>query len=332
MSTLQMKETIIDYWKHCKKRAILNVKIARFFFFIIFAYLVLNTVVNSMASPLAAIIPCVLYLPGLYFIIKSLSKDFRTLDSDAFSKRIDIANFNEELKRLVQEIQQTFGIEERVEYYVTVNNFNYSPHVFRKADTNYVVLPLGFFKILRQDPSEAKAILAHELSHIAQKDTSLTLLLKVFLKYAFIVLLPLQFLILSFAIYYGYSSSLEAEQEAKSYRASIFSKSIEIKHGLEGIERSSEQAEQSRALFLRSLIVLSVFVLFYAYLRKIIYNSEKTADLGAAALTNATVIQSVIRRISEDRKFVAPTSIWFTVNPSIRWRLKKAGLIVKKFA
>jgi Peptidase family M48 len=327
-----MNNSILNYWKNLKNKSVRNVEIARGILYLIFFVQIINALVGIYNSPLIGIIYFVVYFPLIFLIRQDLSKDFDNLMSDDFSKPIDIDTFNINLKLMIDEALEKFDISEQIEYYISINNFDYSPFVFSRTKVNFLVLPLGFFKLMYERPQEAKAILAHELSHIAQHDTDLTIFIKIFLKYVFAILLPIQLLILSPILYYSYQSSKEYRQEASDYNNAMFANGgAGISYYQDMISDSYANAKQSEKIYWGVLFSLVVLFLLYGYLRLITYNSEKTADVGAAAITNTSAIESIISRVLDDRKYKKRKKFWFTVNPSVDWRLRKALLLGKKF-
>ncbi|PZR30054.1 MAG: hypothetical protein DI535_00715 [Citrobacter freundii] len=187
-------------------------------------------------------------------------------------------------------------------------------------------------KLLYDQPEEAKAILAHELSHIAQRDTDLTILLKIFLKYVLSILLPIQLITAAPSLYYAYNQSVEHELEAnRLFTYMLGSGDINDSYYNKEIDRNFAMAKEERGMFRGVLISSVILGLICIYLRRVVFNSERTADTAAAAITSPIVVKNIFQRILHDRKYKRKQQFWFTINPSIKWRLKKIVRLEKKF-
>lgn len=312
----------IEFWRERKDRALDNISNARLILYTLLVLISINVVLNIYSMPLIFILYLAVYFPIIVFIRSDLSRDYERLMSDEFSRKISLDTFNSGFKDMIVDILGKFNIESRIEYYVTTNNFDYSPHVFAKDRINFLVLPLGFFKLLSEKPDQAKAILAHEISHIAQEDTGLTFMIKVLLKYIFSIILPLQLVIMSPILYYSFIDSREERMEAENARMAIFGTG-DVQYQMGRMQEHLESARFNERIFWILASTMVILALVYIYFRRIAYRSEMTADIGGAVMTSKGAIKDAIERVLTDVKYKKKRVFWFTVNPSIEWRLNK---------
>jgi Zn-dependent protease with chaperone function len=66
------------------------------------------------------------------------------------------------------------------EAYLEIDNLSAAPSMIRIGKRFCLIIPLGFFKIIRSDRPAARAVLAHELAHLVQNDSGRLLQIRTF--------------------------------------------------------------------------------------------------------------------------------------------------------
>lgn len=145
------------------------------------------------------------------------------------------------------------GLSESIKVMLARRRYDISPSALETAEGLCIIIPLGFVKYVTQKPAEAAAILAHELGHIAQRDTKLWILAE-----SFFVAMKRVFLPVSVGTY------------ALVIIALMFA-----------VNYMSEQ--EIREALLRPLIPCIAIPAFMYSIRQLRRQSESLADLAGAA-------------------------------------------------
>lgn len=78
------------------------------------------------------------------------------------------------LTEIISQLSRRMEIRsDAVQLDLAPRDWSANAYVYSHLGASHLVVPLGFFKLLESQPGQAKAILAHELAHIAQGDEQL---------------------------------------------------------------------------------------------------------------------------------------------------------------
>ncbi len=185
-----------------------------------------------------------------YYLLKSLkfNKNYKNITDGLPDELCSI--LNSILKELPRKLN--------TETWVSIKDRGTSPSVYEIKRKVYLIIPLGFFKLLKTKNGLAKAILAHEFSHVLQGDARLALIFKIFSRIIYSLILPVILI------------------------------AILVKFGATNFEM------QTRIEFLIKNFIGFVFLLFL-FGKQIIFNSERVADLSAVFFTSPETTMQAIK-------------------------------------
>lgn len=152
--------------------------------------------------------------------------------------------------------------KDKIEVVLQGRRYDTSPSVYADEEVARLYLPLGFVKLLRSAPNQAEAILAHELSHVVQKDTYLWLLAESWLFAAKKLLLPVNIIVAIVVI------------ALQFYAVQTIPYGYEVDGNAFAVE------------IVRALIPVAVILAFSYSIRQLRRRSENIADLGACAFAS----------------------------------------------
>jgi hypothetical protein len=202
---------------------------------------------------------------------------------------------------LLEELCACMGVDFRkVRVRLATRNYDVGPSVIEHEDVTFLVIPLGFFKLLEVDREAARAILAHELAHVCQGDTNLWLLSESYLTAIRKFLMPLAILtsFISLALCFGALSSI-------SYYADSYEVAAIRRASLAGIIQSFGQP---------------VLLLAFTYsVRKLRRRSEELADMAGVVFAGPSPLLRALAPYYT-RGILSQESSIFSSHPNMRER------------
>jgi hypothetical protein len=201
---------------------------------------------------------------------------------------------------------------------LALRQFSASPTVASHHDAIHLFLPLGFFRLLSTDRDAARAIVAHELAHCAQKDSSEWLRASAFSSFARSALLPfiaIQAVAVCLVII-RIEEGRQTENSSLAYESAVMRRHVPsyISHQLDPRAITLEKLGVS----LRAVFAFGMIVALAAHVRKMRRNSEQMADLAAAAVAGP---DAVARALTSTQRPSGPREI-FDTHPDLGERLE----------
>jgi hypothetical protein len=151
---------------------------------------------------------------------------------------------SEKVQRLCSELASRLGIELKpVNVLLNRRRFDVGPSIWEHSKHIDLVLPLGFLKVLRVEPQNAEAMLAHELGHVRAGDTRLWAFVSAYWSGIVRVFFPLNLLVLVGLPLVAAVNDLRAmtpNQEA--YRERLAD--LDRLYGVEYKDKTPEQVDQ----------------------------------------------------------------------------------------
>lgn len=175
------------------------------------------------------------------------------------------------LQEALREIATVLKVSlQKVKILLAPCDYSVGASVLTSRGITYIVLPLGFLKLFGGEPAQAKAILAHELAHVAQRDSRLWLLVK------------------------AYTQTIRKISIPVAWATGIIGLLVAI-----GTETAT----------LQSLVqVFSRPAILWAFMysaRTLRHRSERSADLAAAAVVGVDAIQAALERAGNNAEDIA---------------------------
>lgn len=224
----------------------------------------------------------------------------RNVHRDNFSP---LTNENEtKVRSLLVPLLPFFNIDqEQVALHCDVDDYACFPSMF-EVNLIHLILPLGFFKLMNENESVSRVMLAHELGHAIQHDTSLWLRATAFTKYVVRWLIPLHAVTLLLTIGNAKSAYWLAQSNQTSYNSAAI---IEV---------------VKATIFFLSVI--------YVYIRTIPArrHSEAMADMAAVLATSVDDVSAALKHGQSLEK--KRTGLYFgrAFHPTCRHRLEQIEL------
>ena len=296
----------------------------------------LDTGLLLLIAGLGLLVIGVLHTPAIHLFVKIIrahraAKDISGLEvlpnrlADLLKSRLDyiVSRMQPNDRERVQKAWFRFVIERR--------NHKATPCIIVGHGTVNLILSLGFFKVLRADPEAADAMLAHELAHFLQRDSSFLLAVRSYLKASKIVL---YYMAASFGITVIFSVINWGNLAAQ--RTQLLEEIRQSNYSLVDYDTSAaawirDQRRDQRVRTLKSFesqqssVLVQLAVLFWSfphylllilYLRRRVRRSEMLADLFAAITTTSAAVERFLQG------YIADTDRRSSLHPPVGRRIK----------
>lgn len=218
------------------------------------------------------------------------------------------------IQNLIKDICEQLNINvNSIHFWVNFRSYHFSPSIVEHKNKINLFLPLAFFKILNKYPREARAMLAHELAHVSQKDTKLWLFASGYVR-SIEILLPVNigiFLTSIFIIVHNYTE-LIVDLEYNTL-GSMF---LSIVYHLQALTDLSGGIIVAGVP--QSIPVLLLF-LFFRHVRKMRHRSEYLADLASSIFVGGEYLRRILKRYDPE---INKNRDSFTVHPTVYDRIK----------
>jgi Zn-dependent protease with chaperone function len=199
-----------------------------------------------------------------------------------------------------------------------------------------LILSLGFFKVMSSDPEAADAMLAHEMAHFLQRDSSFLLAVRSYLKASRIMFF---YVLVGFAMgmvfaIVSWGSLAEKRKEVLTHQHDSSSMYYYTIYGpVRGPAIGAPSLQQIDREQLR--VVLQVvgqfssipsYFLFGLYLRRRVRRSEMLADLFAAITTTPAAVNRFLQG------YVADTDERSSLHPPVGRRMKYIAKLASQYS
>ena len=311
MRTPEQQQELIDAWLQESKKcaqASANVRVVLLFYLLIFPIGYFTFYLLGLPFLwLRILIVAAVYLSTVIYIWLKYNSIPRQIIKGRF--RNITANQPQLIRQCIQEMAAKMRIPtDSIIVWVNVYSKTASPSIYTYKKSHHLLLPLGFFKIVAQDEELAKTIIAHELSHIRQRDADLFIVVKLFTRALLVVYIPILLVVL-FVTTAG---------------ASYFSSYLEYNYGSDSFfELGGPFKGVGNGISLNTVFTVISWIFLISvllYMRKLIYRSERVADLGAATfLSSGAAIKAL--QINDDIKRQSFFRHLFSFHPSVERRI-----------
>ena len=245
-----------------------------------------------------------IYIPLAFWVFMVIKfvifvESFKDLSHYKEISENHLENINEIVEGLISRMKLP---NKKVKILVKVKRFSSSPTTVEANGKINLILPLGFFKLLKSDPECAEAMIAHELAHSKQKDSGLLVQMGFYLKFVKYILI-FDFLKTVFNL----------------YLANYF-----LQDHVQVLLDKKKVDMNWLALDLASQMALTIFeiiisLLFFFFLRRRFWRAEELADFAAAIYSTPKGVNDYLMNYSE----VKEHRHIYSLHPSIKRRLKK---------
>ena len=231
------------------------------------------------------------------------------------------------VRQILDVIAPVLGVDPtKIRLWMNVFDGAREPSIAEAEGEIHVVLPIGFFK-LQKDPQDweaAKAMLAHEITHVAQRDSDTWFYASAFSRYALRVLLPIACIPLLAVLVLGLLNGMQHSNEVSASSTASSISLINEDSRLE--ERSSSNG--SNVPWAVSVLVVSINPAVLLWTWYVVRNgrraSEIAADMGAVLVGSEGGIKTFLSWYAEDAEYDAKMKAsWF--HPSPTFRLKQVN-------
>lgn len=208
---------------------------------------------------------CVVMFLTVWLLFRYIKARMKRIEKQI--KRGEIINISSRLPPTLStfssEILDRFQIPgQYIEFWVNHKSLNSSPSIILYENKYHLILPLGFLKLLLENETHARQILAHEFSHIRQRDTDFLIEFKIYFRISLILFIPCVLALILILL-------------------------VSIKTGL-----------LISILPISYNFIISIALLLFA--RSIIHRSERIADLGSVVAGSSSQMIHTLQTCSSD--------------------------------
>jgi len=279
-----------------------------------------------------------LYVPIIIYIWKQVSRLTSMLKRGRF--RNITLNQPAALAQCTGSLAGQMGIPvDSLEIWLNNKSHFASPSVCAWRGKKHLILPLGFFKILSGDPGMAYAIIAHEFSHIRQRDADLLVTIKAVIRSIIVVMVPMTALVVIGIV------MTNMQDNQRSLMDEMDSRMQAIEYATQGDNTLSRQLargyfdqadltdqtiSENEKQNIFAVVQLVLLIVGYQVLRRVINHSEYTADLGAAIFCSSPQVRAALGAYEVEKKRPLIVRL-FSLNPSRQKRLSAIDSTTKRF-
>lgn len=241
----------------------------------------------------------ILTLISLYFEVSYFQRILKQKD---IIKELPDHNKNI-IKILINDLCTSMKIDiGSINFWINYRSYDFSPSIVEYKGKVHLILPLAFFKICSAHQQEAKAILAHELAHISQKDSNLWLLASAYVRSIMEILFPTNIGIMLTSLAVNFQITNEYTQESLSESVILF---LVIAAG---------------TAIAGSIVTLPMY-LFLRHIRRMRHRSEYLADLAATIFASREHLCKALERYNFTKN--EDKGNFFSVHPTLDNRMKQ---------